>query len=65
MVDQAIRQPGRGSLALSYRPAGAMRQLLEGAELRPFNLTSDPLESAQGDDEDLSALLRFLLGENL
>jgi SNF2 family DNA or RNA helicase len=47
------------------RKEGTMRQLLEGAELRPFNLASDPLESAQGDDEDLSALLRFLLGENV
>lgn len=47
------------------RKEGTMRQLLEGAELRPFNLASDPLVSAQGDNEDLSALLRFLLGEHV
>lgn len=46
------------------RKENTMRQLLEGAELRPFNLAPDRLESAQGDDEDLSALLRFLLGED-
>ncbi|HEY1759383.1 MAG TPA: DEAD/DEAH box helicase [Bryobacteraceae bacterium] len=46
------------------RKEGVMRQLLEGAELQPFNLALDPLESAQGDDEDLAALLRFLLGED-
>jgi SNF2 family DNA or RNA helicase len=46
------------------RKEGTMRQLLEGAELQPFNLALDPLESAQGDDEDLGALLRFLLGED-
>ena len=45
------------------RKEGTMRQLLEGAELQPFNLAADPLDSAQGDDEDLAALVRFLLGE--
>lgn len=40
-----------------------MRQLLEGAELRPFNLSDDPLRDAEGTDEDLRDLLRFLLGE--
>lgn len=40
-----------------------MRQLLEGAELRPFELSDDPLVDAEGDIGDLSALLRFLLGE--
>jgi len=46
------------------RKEGTMRQLLEGAELRPFNLVLDPLDSAQGDDVDLAALLHFLLGED-
>jgi len=40
-----------------------MRQLLEGAELRPIELSDDPLADAEGDSDDLSALLRFLLGE--
>lgn len=46
------------------RKEANMRQLLEGAELAPFHLARNPLDSAQGDDEDLSALLRFLLGES-
>lgn len=45
------------------RKEASMRQLLEGAELRPFDLAVDPLLAAEGDDEDLAALLRFLLGE--
>lgn len=40
-----------------------MRQLLEGAELQPIGESQDPLESAEGSDEDLADLLRFLLGE--
>jgi SNF2 family DNA or RNA helicase len=48
--------------ALSRKEA-AMRQLLEGAELRPFELSEDPMLDAQGTEEDLSELLRFLLGE--
>lgn len=40
-----------------------MKQLLEGAELRPFELSTDPLDTAEGNDEDLAELLRFLLGE--
>ena len=40
-----------------------MKQLLEGAELRAIALSEDPLTAAQGDEEDLAALLRFLLGE--
>lgn len=60
---------GRGTIdnlvqASLARKEATMRQLLEGAELQPFNLASDPLESAQGDDQDLAALLRFLLGED-
>ena len=46
------------------RKEDTMRQLLEGAELLPFNLQVDPLEAAQGDEEDLGDLLRYLLGEN-
>jgi len=41
-----------------------MRQLLEGAELRPVALADDPLREAEGDDEDLAELLRYLLGED-
>lgn len=41
-----------------------MRQLLEGAELAPLGSKEDPLEAAQGDAEDLSNLLRYLLGED-
>lgn len=41
-----------------------MRQLLEGASLAPLNLSEDPAADADGDESDLSALLRFLLGEN-
>lgn len=40
-----------------------MRQLLEGAELRPIEMSDDPLRDAEGTDEDLADLLRFLLGE--
>ena len=42
-----------------------MAQLLEGAELEPLGSSEDPLESAEGDAEDLSNLLRYLLGEDL
>jgi hypothetical protein len=37
---------------------------LEGAELRPTGLSEDPLTEAEGTDEDLAGLLRFLLGED-
>lgn len=40
-----------------------MRQLLEGAQLRPFNLVEDPVVAASGDEQDLKALLEFLLGQ--
>lgn len=43
----------------------AMRQLLEGADLQPFNLSEDALEVAEGDQQDLEQLLRFLLGEGM
>jgi SNF2 family DNA or RNA helicase len=47
------------------RKEGAMKQLLEGAELAPISLSNDPLDDAEGDEADLSALLRFLLGEDM
>lgn len=40
-----------------------MRELLEGAELRPIAMSADPTEDADGSREDLAALLRYLLGE--
>lgn len=40
-----------------------MLQLLQGAELAAFSASDDPLVDAQGDERDLGALLRFLLGE--
>jgi len=40
-----------------------MGHLLEGAELAPLGSPEDPLESAEGDIEDLNNLLRYLLGE--
>ncbi len=48
--------------ALSRKEA-TMSQLLEGAELHPIGVSQNPLESAEGNDEDLADLLRFLLGE--
>jgi len=46
------------------RKNDAMRHLLEGAELRPIEMSADPLDDAEGTDEDLADLLRFLLGED-
>ncbi len=40
-----------------------MKQLLEGAELKPLALSEEPLRDAEGTDQDLSDLLHFLLGE--
>lgn len=48
--------------ALSRKEA-VMRQLLEGAEIHPLGESPSPLESAEGNEEDLADLLRFLLGE--
>lgn len=42
-----------------------MRQLLEGAELAPIYLADDPATDAEGNDQDLNALLRYLLGETV
>jgi len=53
LVEAALRQK-----------EGTMRRLLEGAELIPAQLQEDPLAAAEGTDEDLGTLLRFLLGED-
>lgn len=45
------------------RKDARMRQLLEGAELVSLDLADDPAVDAEGDDWDLAALLRHLLGE--
>lgn len=45
------------------RKEATMLQLLQGAELRPLAMSDDPLEAAEGNEEDLAELLRFLLGE--
>lgn len=53
-----------GLVAASLRQKeDSMRRLLEGAELIPANLEPNPLTAAEGSDEDLAKLLRFLLGE--
>lgn len=49
--------------AALLRKETAMRRLLEGTELRPFHLSPQPLADAEGSDEDLGELLRYLLGE--
>jgi SNF2 family DNA or RNA helicase len=41
----------------------AMRKLLEGAELYALDIPEDPTEAANGDEQDLRELLRYLLGE--
>lgn len=40
-----------------------MLELLEGAEVRPLHQHDDPAADAEGTDQDLDALLRYLLGE--
>ena len=42
-----------------------MRRLLEGAELAPLAQHVDPSIAADGDQEDLKELLRYLLGEEI
>jgi SNF2 family DNA or RNA helicase len=42
-----------------------MRLLLEGAKLGPISLADDPSDDAEGNEQDLEALLRYLLGEGL
>ncbi|SCE18784.1 SNF2 family N-terminal domain-containing protein [Streptomyces sp. DvalAA-14] len=41
-----------------------MQQLLEGAELLPIDLSEDPSVDAEGNQEDLESLLRYLLGQS-
>ncbi|MEU0042233.1 DEAD/DEAH box helicase [Streptomyces werraensis] len=41
-----------------------MQKLLEGAELLPIELSEDPSVDAEGNVEDLEALLRYLLGQD-
>jgi SNF2 family DNA or RNA helicase len=55
-VDRLIRN----SLA---RKQARMERLLEGGELIPQELWTDDMAGAQGDAEDLTQLLRYLLGE--
>jgi hypothetical protein len=46
------------------RKSTTMKQLLEGAELRGAQTAGqDTLGAAEGDSEDLTELLRYLLGE--
>ncbi len=40
-----------------------MRLLLEGANLGPISLSDDPSADAEGNEQDLEELLRYLLGE--
>jgi hypothetical protein len=40
-----------------------MRLLLEGANLGPISLADDPSGDAEGNEQDLEQLLRYLLGE--
>ncbi|MGW2049480.1 SNF2-related protein [Streptomyces sp. NPDC001858] len=40
-----------------------MQKLLEGAEILPIELSEDPSVDAEGNTEDLEALLRYLLGQ--
>jgi hypothetical protein len=41
----------------------SMRLLLEGANLGPISLADDPSADAEGNEQDLETLLRYLLGE--
>ncbi|MEU3344125.1 DEAD/DEAH box helicase [Streptomyces sp. NPDC006700] len=41
-----------------------MQKLLEGAEILPIELSDDPSVDAEGNVEDLEALLRYLLGQD-
>ena len=44
------------------RKEARMRRLLEGANLRPIQISGNPLVDAEGDERDLDELLRYLLG---
>jgi SNF2 family DNA or RNA helicase len=52
LVDESLREK-----------EARMRELLEGANLAPVGQSEDPLEDAMGSTDDLSRLLRYLLGE--
>ena len=43
------------------RKEARMRHLLEDAELTPLGMTDSVLEDAEGTDEDIGAVLRYLL----
>ena len=45
------------------RKDAQMRQLLEGSDLAPIQLSENPLDDADGDEADLGQLLRYLIGE--
>jgi SNF2 family DNA or RNA helicase len=53
LVDQAL-----------LRKETTMGQLLQGSQLAALNLSADPGADSDGDDNDLAALLRYLLGED-
>ncbi len=42
-----------------------MLELLEGAVLQPIRQSDDPVDDAEGNRQDLEALLRYLLGEEV
>jgi hypothetical protein len=46
------------------RKSARMHELLESAELAAIALSEDPVRDAEGDEEDLGTLLRYLLGES-
>jgi hypothetical protein len=62
VIDDSPTIDGLVDLALIGKET-RMRQLLEGAELAPIDLANDPSVDAEGDDADLLALLRYLVGE--
>jgi hypothetical protein len=45
------------------RKEDQLRELLEGAALMPFERAEDELVEAEGDIEDLRAMVAYLLGE--
>lgn len=65
-----IRATVGGQPAIDHLVDGALRaketamlELLEGAELQPLQLSDSPGGDAEGNRQDLEALLRYLLGE--
>jgi SNF2-related domain len=61
LVDGQLTADGLVHAALT-RKETVMRQLLEGAEIRPLGQSEDALAEAEGDDEDLRDILAYLLG---